>query len=141
EQKLLVRFKKELAPGSEEGIRVEYECREPKKGMNFALPDEAYKNRPLIIHTQGEDETNRYWFVCHDSPNARFTSETIVTVPEKFTVVGNGKLVSKRNLSAGLVEWHHVMDRPHVAYLVSLVIGELDVVRDQWKEKPVEYFV
>ena len=140
-QKLLVRFGKELSPGADFGIRIEYDCRDPKRGMIFALPDDAHKDRPLIVHTQGQSEDNRYWFPCHDSPNARFTSETIVTVPEKYTVVGNGKLVSKKGVGDGLVEWHHSMDKPHVAYLVSLVIGELDVVREEWRGRPVEYFV
>ena len=139
--RLLVRFASELSPGAESGIQINYECHDPKWGMIFALPDEKYKDRPLVVHTQGEAEFSRYWFVCHDSPNVRCTTETLVTVPEKLVVVGNGKLVEKKQVSDGLVQYHHVMEQPHVPYLLSLVIGDLAVVREEWRGRPVEYYV
>src|SRR5688500_5923643 len=54
--RLLVRFASELSPGAESGIQINYECHDPKWGMIFALPDEKYKDRPLVVHTQGEAE-------------------------------------------------------------------------------------
>ena len=139
--RLLVRFPADLSAGVESGIVIDYECHDPKWGMVFALPDEKYKDRPLVVHTQGEAEYSRYWFVCHDSPNVRCTTETLVTVPEKLVVIGNGKLVEKKQVSGGLVQYHHVMEQPHVPYLLSLVIGDLAVVREEWRGRPVEYYV
>src|SRR5262245_66444101 len=60
---ILIRFAKGLAPGTNGGVVIEYACHNPKYGMIFALPNESYPNRPLMIHTQGEAEMNRYWFV------------------------------------------------------------------------------
>ena len=139
--RLLVRFPAELPAGSESGIQIRYECHDPKWGMIFALPDEKYKDRPLVVHTQGEAEYSRYWFVCHDSPNVRCTTETLVTVPEKLVVVGNGKLLERKQISDGLVQYHHLMEQPHVPYLLSLVIGDLAVVKEDWRGRPVEYYV
>lgn len=138
---LLVRFDPPLAPATASGIRVSYECREPETGMYFALPDEAYKDRALTIHTQGESIDNRHWFVCHDHPNVRMTSETLVTVPSRYSVIANGKLVEKKDVGDGMTQWHHRMDQPHVAYLVSVIVGDLVCVSDKWQDKPVEYWV
>lgn len=141
DERLLVRFDPPLPPTTKTGIRVTYECREPETGMFFALPDEAHKDRALSIHTQGESIDNRHWFVCHDHPNVRMTSETFVTVPSKYAVVANGKLIEKGDAGGGMTRWHHRMDQPHVAYLVSIIIGDLACVTEKWRETPVEYWV
>src|SRR6185503_11493450 len=78
-------------------------------------------------HTQGEAETNRHWFIAHDFPNERMTTELIVDVPAGFSVSSNGKLVS--DLTSGdRSVWHWLQDKPHVSYLVTLVIGKFDIV-------------
>ena len=141
EKHLTVTFRSELAPQSDGGVVVEYACANPTDGMIFALPDEAYHDRPLMVHTQGQAETNRHWFAAHDYPNERCTSETIVTVPAKYKVLANGKLVSKQDVANGMTRWHHSLGRPHVSYLVSIVIGEFEVVTDKWRDIPVEYWV
>ncbi len=38
-------------------------------------------------------ETNRFWFPAHDFPNERLTTELIVSVPDGYTVVSNGRLM------------------------------------------------
>lgn len=141
DQRLTLNFAHEVPANTAGGCIIEYECSNPKQGMVFAIPDEAYKDRPLVIHTQGESESSRYWYVCHDSPNARFTSETLVTAPSKYVVVGNGKLVEKKDAGEGLIQYHYRMDHPHPAYLLSLVIGDLAVVTDDWRGRPVEYYL
>lgn len=141
EERLLVRFDPPLPPETEAGIRIAYECSDPQTGMFFALPDAAYAHRALSIHTQGESIDNRHWFVCHDHPNVRFTSETLVTVPSRYSVVSNGKLIEKKEVGGGMTRWHHRIDQPHVPYLVSLVIGDLVCVSETWRGIPVEYWV
>jgi aminopeptidase N len=141
DRRLTLNFASELPPNTAGGCIIQYECSNPKQGMVFAIPDQAYKDRPLVIHTQGESESSRYWYLCHDSPNARFTSETLVTVPSKYVVVGNGKLVEKKDLGHGVSQYHYEMDHPHPAYLLSLVIGDLAVVADDWRGRPVEYYL
>jgi len=94
-----------------------------------------------MVHTQGQAESNRYWFASHDYPNERCTSETIVAVPSKYKVLANGKLVSKEDAGDGMTRWHHSLGKPHVSYLVSIVIGEFEVVSDKWRDVPVEYWV
>ncbi|MBC8106609.1 MAG: HEAT repeat domain-containing protein [Anaerolineae bacterium] len=138
---LTVRFAAPLPADTDSGIRISYACKKPIDGMMFALPDEKYPDRPVSIHTQGEAESNRYWFVCHDYPNAKQTSEITVTIPAKYKALSNGALVSHEEVADGMVRYHYSLGKPHVSYLVSLVIGDFAVVTEKWREKPVEYWV
>ena len=140
-KRLTIRFAKPIEPSAESTVKIAYACSSPVAGMIFALPDDAYRDRPLMIHTQGQAETNRFWFACHDYPNEMQTTELLVTIPSKYSALSNGALTEKRDVGDGLTQWHHKLGRPHVSYLVSLVIGDFAVVTDTWRGKPVEYWV
>jgi aminopeptidase N len=112
----------------------------PRFGLFFSNPDSNYPKRPPEIYTQGETEFNHYWFPCWDYPNDMATSETITTVPEGQTVVSNGRLV-KVTGAAGQVTYDWVESIPHSSYLVSLAIGPWHKFSDQYKGKPVDYYV
>ena len=124
--------------GQEMDIQIAYQCT-PRRGLYFNAPDDAYPDRPSQVWTQGEDEDSRYWFPCYDFPNERFTSEIIVTVPRQWTTVSNGKLVSVEE-NGPVKTYHWSQDKPHVAYLMSLVAGEFAEIREEWNEIPVLYF-
>ncbi len=138
-QRLTVHFAQPLPVDTDTTLSIAYRCVDPREGMIFAVPDAGYPDRPLVVHTQSETEFARYWYPCLDSPAERMTSETIVTVPNGLTVIGNGALIS-RDESGGTTCWHHRLDVPHVNYLLSLVIGPFEVHTDQWRSVPVEYF-
>jgi aminopeptidase N len=70
------------------------------------------------------------------------TTELIVTARTGFEVLSNGTLVAKTdNADTDTTTWHWKQDQPHVAYLVSLVVGKFAVQRDTWRDKPVTYYV
>jgi aminopeptidase N len=133
--------------GEQLTIVVEYECRDPRRGLYFIAPDEAYPDRPLQAWTQGQDEDSRHWFPCYDFPNEQATSEVVVTVPEPLTVVSNGLLtaveVTEKPRKGGprLRTFRWRQDVPHVSYLLSLVVGEFARVGEQWDGIPVEYYM
>mgnify|MGYP001047754741 CR=1 FL=1 len=141
DRRLTVYFDPPLPPGTSQSLRIRYRCVDPPVGMFWALRDAAYPDRPEVVHTQGQAEDNRYWFISHDYPNARFSSEMIVTVPERYVAVSNGRLVDKAPAGEGFTRYHYLQEQPHVSYLVSLVVGELVCVRDTWRGRPVEYWV
>ena len=95
-----------LGAGEEIEIAIDY-AGQPRRGLYFVGPDDAYPNKPRQAWTQGEDEDSRYWFPCYDYPNNRTTSEVIATVPEKFTAVSNGALVGTSSNARG--------EDPHVS--------------------------
>lgn len=78
---------------------IEYRVREPRQGMKFssAIPGvDGQAGMAAEIHTQGEPQSNHYWFPVHDFPNIRLATEMIVDVPAGVSVSGNGRLVEHR---------------------------------------------
>ena len=141
-RKLVLEFDRPLPVDRDTTISIDYRCVKPVEGMYFALPDDAYPNRSLAIHTQGEAEFSRYWFPCLDAPVDRCTTEIVVTVPAPYLTISNGRLVeTRRDEQAGTITYHWRQDVPHVFYLVSLIIGEFDVIEDHWGDVPVNYYV
>lgn len=128
-----------LLPGVKSGekadVTIEYALDDPPDGLLWTPPIAEQPERTPQIHTQGEAESNSFWFPCHDYPNERLTTELVVTVPEGFMASSNGRLVSHEHrildgASGGrkVEVWHWSQEKPHVAYLVSLVVGRFDVV-------------
>ncbi|MBL0927106.1 MAG: HEAT repeat domain-containing protein [Phycisphaerales bacterium] len=127
ESVLSVRFDPPVPAGRASKLRVRYRLDDPAEGLFWTPESPAWPGRPAQIHTQGQPETNRYWFPAHDSPNERLTTEIIATVPEGFLVSANGRLVSSET-KGGRTTWHWLQDKDHVSYLVTLVVGKFDVV-------------
>lgn len=126
--KLIVRLKRPLRRGGSLTVQIRYNAR-PRRGLHFVKPDESYADKPLQVWSQGEAEDNHAWFPCTDSPNERQTTETIITVPERFRVLSNGRLVSEKRHTRGQERtFHWRQDEPHPAYLVSIVIGEYEEI-------------
>ena len=141
DRQLVVSFSEPLPVEADTTVSIDYRCVEPVEGMIWALPDSSYSDRPLVIHTQGEPEFARYWFPCLDSPVDRCTSEIIATIPAPFTAISNGKLVEKTEDGGGRTTFHYRQDQPHVFYLVSLVIGQFNEIKDRWRNIDVQYFL
>jgi aminopeptidase N len=138
---LTIRFAAPLAPDQKAGLKIHYACTRPKHGMIFTLPDAGYPNRPVSIHTQGEPEQNRYWFISHDYPNAKESTEISVTIPDQFAALSNGALISRDELPGAKVRYHYQLNHPQATYLVSLVIGDFAILKDHWRDRPIEYWV
>jgi aminopeptidase N len=110
------------------------------RGLTFIQP-EGRPHRPQQIWSQGEDHDNHLWFPTYDFPNDKMTWELVATVPEAYSVVSNGRLVTDRpNPDAThTVTWNQ--DKPNSTYLVSLVVAPLVRLSDRWRGIPVDYHV
>lgn len=90
--------------------------------------------------TQGEPEQNREWVPTWDYPNHLTTTETTVTVPAAWTVIGNGVMRSNHLNADGKTRTvHWEMTQPHATYLLSLVAGPFDVKTSVWRGVPLMY--
>lgn len=138
--RLLIRFAEPLSSARSCELTIPYEVNAPRAGMYFTGPDEHAPNKPREIWTQGQDEDSRYWYPCFDSPNERLTSETILLVPEQYTTLSNGRLLSCEPADGSRRRWHWLQDKPHVSYLVMIAVGEWELVEDQWDGIPVNYY-
>jgi aminopeptidase N len=145
---LIIRFEPPLPGGMRSEIVTTYTVNDPPFGLLWTLPSPHWPGRAAQIHTQGQPEDNRYWFPMHDFPNVRLSTELIVTVPAGYQVLSNGRLVQgpppatppPRRQSAPALQlsnsgaelerstYHWLQDKPHVSYLVSLVVGQFDIV-------------
>jgi aminopeptidase N len=122
-------------------VRVDYRVRSPKEGLHFFGPTAGEPNFPYNLWSQGEPNKNRYWFPCHDRPNQLQPTEMVISVPRGYEALSNGSLVERREGADQTVIFHWRQKKPHPAYLVSLVVGRYDVVREEWKGRPLLYYV
>lgn len=130
-----------LGSGEHATVTIEYAVDNPTSGLHFFGPSANEPDIPYVVWSQGESITNRYWFPCFDNPNERQTTELVVTTKRKYQVSSNGRLVSKdEDVSADTVTYHWLQDKPHAAYLVSLIVGEFHVERHTWRGRPVTYW-
>jgi aminopeptidase N len=133
-----LRFDTPAPVGKRMDIVVRYACEYPKAdgtGLTWtaAKPDASnLTDKAAQIHSQGEPQTNHQWYICHDFPNERLTTELLVTVEDPYVVGSNGHLVETSY--AGAIDgkprttWHWLQDKPHCNYLVSMVVGRFAIV-------------
>lgn len=111
-------------------------------GMHWVTPQPGGDPNRVGFWTQGETTYNHFWVPTWDYPNDFTTSETTVTVPAHWFVVGNGALVGdKTDPSAKTRTFHWKLDIPHATYLLSLAGGPFDVKTSKWKDVQLLYVV
>ncbi len=137
-----VLLERPLAAGEKATLVIDYSVDNPSTGLHFFGPSDNEPDVPYVVWSQGESTFNSYWFPCFDHPNERQTTELVVTTSSNYAVSSNGRLLSKdANPRAGTVTYHWLQAQPHVAYLVSMIVGEFAITRETWRGKPVEYWV
>ncbi len=139
--KLTIDLGRPLPAGRTARTIVRYRAR-PPLGLYFVGRDPENPKRALQAWTQGQDDDSRFWFPCVDDPNEKAVTEVLVTVPEPFRALSNGRLVSeRRNARRRTRTFHYRQEIPHPAYLVMIAAGPFEVIRKSWRGIPVEYWV
>ena len=110
------------------------------KGLYFINADGADKNKPTQIWTQGETEASSCWFPTIDAPNQKTSQEIYITVPNKYVTLSNGELVTQTNKGTNRTDYWK-FDQKHAPYLFFMGIGEYEIVKDSYKNIPVNYYV
>lgn len=140
-ERLSIELDRPLQRDEEVMIEIAYSCR-PRKGLYFIHPDEAYPNKPFQIWSQGQTEDAHWWFPCADTPHQKMTTELLATVDEKYFALSNGALVgSVGNQAEKTITYHWRQEQPHPSYLVTVVIGEYELIQERLQGLPVEYYV
>ncbi|NBB88435.1 MAG: hypothetical protein GVX96_01420 [Bacteroidetes bacterium] len=111
------------------------------KGLFFIDAKGDNPNKPTQIWTQGETEHNSNWFPTVDQPNERCSQEMILTVPVQYETLSNGTLVKSEVVNDSMRRDYWLQELPHAPYLFMLAIGDFSVVRDQWEDVPLSYYV
>jgi len=134
---LSVLFDKPYNYEDEIKIAVDYKI-EPETGLNFIKED---KDTPPHFYTMFQPSRARYFIPCFDSPNDKATSETIITVKDTYLLLSNGKLLSVKDNNDGTKTFHWLQEKPHCTYLISIVGGEYYVIKEKYRDIPVDYYV
>ncbi|KMQ67582.1 peptidase M1 [Chryseobacterium sp. FH2] len=111
------------------------------KGLYFINAQGKDPDMPTQIWTQGETESSSAWFPTIDKPNQKSTQEIYMTVPDKYVTLSNGILKDSQKESNGLRTDHWIMDKRHSTYLFFMGVGEYAIVKDKWKNIPVDYYI
>ena len=111
------------------------------KGLYFINAQGKDPDKPTQIWTQGETESSSAWFPTIDKSNQKTTQEIYMTVPDKYVTLSNGILKSSQKEANGLRTDHWVMDKKHSTYLFFMGVGDFAVVKDKWRNLPVDYYV
>lgn len=138
---LTITLPRKLTTGQNATVEIEYRVEDPRAGLSFFAPKPNDPEVPYLMWSQGQAITNRYWVPCFDHPNERQTTEIICRVDAPNIAISNGKMMEQRDNGDGTRTFHWKQDQPHVAYLMTLVVGEFYVEEETWRGRPVTYYV
>ena len=150
--KIFIKLPKEYEKEEEFTVYIKYTARPEKvkqkgsaaikqaKGLYFINADGSDKKKPTQIWTQGETEASSCWFPTIDAPNQKTTQEIYITVPNKFVTLSNGKLINQITEGTNRTDYWK-MNQKHAPYLFFMGIGEYEIIKDSYKNIPVDYYV
>ncbi len=136
--RLVVHFDKAYGHGATLSFTVAYAGRNPERGLRFYAKSE---DNPMLAASDSWPHGVHHWFPCNDYPNDKVTNEVIVTINEPYKVASNGRLESVTRDAKKSYTWHWVQDQPHSTYLIVLAAAPYVVVRDAYRNIPVNYWV
>jgi aminopeptidase N len=140
DDKLSVQLSQPAKSGEKFDVLLRYEGK-PTSGLYFILPDKDDPTRAREIWTQGEAEDTHHYIPIYDYPNDRTTFDMILTVPDNWLTVSNGKLLSVQDTPGGQKTWTWRQSQPVSTYLMSFVAGEYTQKKDSWRNLPITYNV
>lgn len=139
--KLVVELGRNGGDGEAFTVAVAYEAN-PAKGLYFIEPTKDYPKKPRQAWSQGQQEDNKHWLPCYDSPNDKMTWEVNLTVAAGCHALSNGKLVKVTEEKGKKQKtFHWKMETPQVSYLLCIAVGEFAEVKEEAGGIPLGYYV
>lgn len=118
---------------------VQFQGQNQKRGLRFI---DAAPDNPAQINTYSWPEYAHFWFPCYDFPNDKITNELIATVKDTYKVLSNGRLVSvAEDPDNHTKTFYWSQEQPHSAYLIVMIAGPYEVIKDSLGDLPVNYWV
>ena len=140
DRSILFKLNREFQPKDTFNIIVDYSCK-PNAGMYF----EEDLNHPgeYFEYTYGEGGLSANWLPIYNEVNDKFSTEMVVTVPDSYSVISNGKLINTKKESGGLHTFHWKQDLPHSSYLIGVYAGKFEKgeLKPALGKIPVDYWV
>ena len=111
------------------------------KGLYFINANGKNPYKPTEVWTQGETQSSSVWFPTIDEPDQKTTEQISITVPQQFTSLSNGRMISQRKNTDGTRTDTWKMVHPNSPYLFMIAAGPFTVVKDHWNDVPVDYYM
>jgi aminopeptidase N len=128
-----------IPPGAKSFVvALTFLAREPRKGLYFVAADAQHV---AMAWTQGAMEDHAHWFPCFDSPNNFSTYSLAIRHRQTLPAIAGGVYQSAVDEGNGWMVTTYVQDRPHVLYLVNVVVGDLVPVEDPGGAVPVTHWL
>ena len=124
-------------------VRLAFRAPAPAKGIYHVAPA---ADRVSMSWTQGAMEDHAHWFPCYDSPNNLSTYRIAIRHRAAFQALAGGVCTGREESApdATGIAWAtttYVQDRPHVLYLVNVVVGDFVPVADEAAPVPVTHWL
>ncbi len=112
-----------------------------ERGIFFINADGKNTVKPKQLWSQGEPESSSCWFPTIENAQDKMTQEVLITVDNNFQTLSNGLLKSSTKNADGSRTDYWKQDIVHSPYLTMIAVGEFAIVKDQWKNIEVNYYV
>ncbi len=121
--KLLIRTAQPVAAGEEREISIRYSG-VPADGL--IISKNTYGDRTFFADNWPNRAHN--WIPCVDQPNDKATVEFLVTAPDRYRVVSNGKLITDSVVNAGwrFTHWQESVALPTKVMVIGVAAFEVD---------------
>lgn len=130
-----------LDEGEERRVEIHYDVVEPRSGLFFSSPTDAYPNAALYAATSHETERARHWLPCIDLPSVRTTLDFHLRAPEDLEILANGELLELEIHGDGTKTAHWHLSQRCPSYLTCFAIGDFIKVDDgEVDGTPIAYY-
>jgi aminopeptidase N len=136
----IIHLTEPLKATTQQKLVISYEVTAPLAGGFFITPSKTFPDFDYQFWTQFQDNYAQYLLPIYDHPSHKFPCEMIVTVPEDFTAVSNGKLLSEKKNKDKTITFHWRQKKPIPAYLITLAIGKFVLYEEKLDDLPVQYY-
>lgn len=143
---LKIKFSNEYNIGDTLLISISYKTRKfntnnieerSPHGVYFIYDNQTKKL--LQIWTHGQPENNSYWLPIIDKPDQHFTYKLNLTVPDGYSTISNGDLISTVNTN-GLKTDTWIMDREIQPYCFMFFVGTYFLKKEKYGDISINYY-
>ena len=132
---LTVRPRRPIPRGHRAHVRVTYGGKPASLRYGGERPFETTSTGAIAV---GEPQIAAWWFPSNDHPSDKATFATVLTVPQGFEAISNGRLARHQHVGQTDV-WRWEMTRPMATYLAFAAFGQYDLVRGRAAGHPYLY--
>ncbi|TFG14365.1 hypothetical protein EU537_04070 [Candidatus Thorarchaeota archaeon] len=140
DNRLVVYLSKPLKRDQKEELTFTYTLDNPQGGLYFTNPCPEFPDIESSFWTQMQDDYARYVVPVYDNPSHKFPVQVILTVPDGYFAMSNGRLKEHRKNDDGTETFHWLQDLPIPAYLLTMAASKYVEYKEEHDGLEVSYY-